>query len=110
MVASSTLDDVARVRRALAVLPDNAAGDILDTDVQEHVVVRADAEVLFHFGCDSGSILSHNANFPPQRVEQLERPRRFDHWSDAISVHRRLFGTRERMPRIERHFCEAPRP
>jgi predicted nucleotidyltransferase len=32
--------NVARVRRALSVLPDNAAADIADTDIREFVVIR----------------------------------------------------------------------
>ena len=39
-------DNVALVKRALAVLADNAAADVADTDVREHVVVRIADEVV----------------------------------------------------------------
>lgn len=38
--------NVARVKRGLAVLADNAAAGVLDTDVAEHVVVRVADEVV----------------------------------------------------------------
>jgi len=38
--------NVARVKRALGVLADNAAADVLDTDVRDHVVVRIADEVV----------------------------------------------------------------
>ena len=39
-------ENVARVKRALAVLPDNAAAKIADDDVRSHVVVRVADEVI----------------------------------------------------------------
>ena len=39
-------DNVARVKRALAVLADNAAAEVADDDVQRHVVVRVADEVV----------------------------------------------------------------
>jgi hypothetical protein len=39
-------DNVARVKRALSVLADNAAADVLDTDVRDHIVVRVADEVV----------------------------------------------------------------
>ena len=39
-------DNVARVKRALRVLSDNAAADVADTDVRDHVVVRVADEVI----------------------------------------------------------------
>lgn len=39
-------DNVARVKQALSVLPDNAAADITDTDIREFVVVRVADEIL----------------------------------------------------------------
>jgi hypothetical protein len=39
-------ENVERVKRALAVLPDNAAADVSDGDVREHVVVRVADEVV----------------------------------------------------------------
>jgi cytochrome P450 len=39
-------DNVARVREALAVLADNAAADLTDTDVREFVVVRVADEIV----------------------------------------------------------------
>jgi hypothetical protein len=39
-------DNVARVKRALSVLADNAAADVADTDVREYVVVRIADEVI----------------------------------------------------------------
>jgi hypothetical protein len=38
--------NVARVKRALSVLADNAAADIRDTDVREYVVVRVADEIV----------------------------------------------------------------
>jgi hypothetical protein len=38
--------NIAAVKRGLAVLADNAAADIRDTDVREHVVVRVADEVV----------------------------------------------------------------
>ena len=34
------------MKRALSVLADNAAADVLDTDIREHVVVRVANEVI----------------------------------------------------------------
>ena len=39
-------ENVARVKRALSVLTDNAAADVADDDVQRHVVVRVADEVV----------------------------------------------------------------
>lgn len=39
-------ENVARVKRALAVLPDNAAAEVADDDVRNHVVVRVADEVV----------------------------------------------------------------
>jgi Nucleotidyl transferase AbiEii toxin, Type IV TA system len=39
-------ENVARVKRGLSILVDNAAADVADTDVREHVVVRVADEVL----------------------------------------------------------------
>jgi predicted nucleotidyltransferase len=39
-------DNVARVKRALSVLPDNAAAEIADTDIREFVVIRVADEIL----------------------------------------------------------------
>jgi hypothetical protein len=39
-------ENVARVKRALSILADNAAADVRDTDVREHVVVRVADEVV----------------------------------------------------------------
>lgn len=38
--------NVARIRHALSVLPDNAAAEVADEDVQRHVVVRVCDEVI----------------------------------------------------------------
>ena len=38
--------NVARVKRALAVLADNAASQVADTDVREYVVVRVSDEIV----------------------------------------------------------------
>jgi hypothetical protein len=39
-------ENVARLKRALAVLPDNAAAEIADTDIAEYSVVRVADEVM----------------------------------------------------------------
>jgi hypothetical protein len=39
-------DNIARVKRGLAVLADNAAADVSDDDVRNHVVVRIADEVV----------------------------------------------------------------
>ena len=39
-------DNIARVKHALSVLADNAAADIREADVKEHVVVRVADEVI----------------------------------------------------------------
>jgi len=39
-------DNIARVKRGLSVLADNAAADVAETDVREHVVVRIADEVV----------------------------------------------------------------
>jgi hypothetical protein len=39
-------ENVARVKRGLAVLADNAADEVRDTDLREHVVVRVADEVI----------------------------------------------------------------
>ena len=39
-------ENIARVRRALAVLADNAVADVADHDVRDHVVVRVADEIV----------------------------------------------------------------
>lgn len=39
-------ENVARVRQALAILEDNAAADVADNDVRDHIVVRVVDEVV----------------------------------------------------------------
>jgi hypothetical protein len=39
-------DNIARVKRALAVLADNAVADVADLDVRDHVVVRVADEIV----------------------------------------------------------------
>ena len=39
-------DNVARVKRALSILPDNAAAGIADTDIREFEVIRVADEIL----------------------------------------------------------------
>jgi Nucleotidyl transferase AbiEii toxin, Type IV TA system len=39
-------ENVARVKKALSVLADNAAGEVADEDVRQHVVVRVVDEVI----------------------------------------------------------------
>jgi predicted nucleotidyltransferase len=46
LLVDDSPENVARVKRGLAVLADGAAADVADTDVREHVVVRIADEVL----------------------------------------------------------------
>jgi hypothetical protein len=46
LLVDDALDNIARVKRALSVLPDNAAAEVADDDVQRHVVVRVADEVI----------------------------------------------------------------
>jgi hypothetical protein len=46
LLVDDAADNVARVKRGLAVLADNAAADVADDDVQRHVVVRVVDEVV----------------------------------------------------------------
>ena len=39
-------ENVARVKKALSILADNAAAEVADTDVRDHVVVRVADEVI----------------------------------------------------------------
>jgi hypothetical protein len=39
-------ENIARVKRGLSILSDNAAADVVDTDVREHTVVRVVDEVI----------------------------------------------------------------
>ena len=39
-------ENIARVKKGLGVLADNAAADVQDTDVRDHVVVRVADEIL----------------------------------------------------------------
>ena len=39
-------ENIARVKKGLSVLADNAAADVQDTDVRDHVVVRVADEIL----------------------------------------------------------------
>jgi len=39
-------ENIARVKRGLSVLPDNAAADLADDEVQRHVVVRVADEIV----------------------------------------------------------------
>lgn len=46
LLVDDALDNIARVKRALSVLADNAAAEVADDDVQRHVVVRVADEVV----------------------------------------------------------------
>ena len=46
LLIDDTLENVRRVKAALAVLPDGAAAEIADDDVQRHAVVRVADEVV----------------------------------------------------------------
>jgi hypothetical protein len=46
LLVDDALDNIARVKRALSVLADNAAAGLADDDVQRHVVVRVADEVV----------------------------------------------------------------
>ena len=46
LLVDDTPENIARVKKALSVLPDNAAADIDDEDVRRHVVVRVADEVI----------------------------------------------------------------
>jgi hypothetical protein len=46
LLVDDSPENVARVKRALAVLADNAATDVQDDDVRRHVVVRVADEVI----------------------------------------------------------------
>jgi hypothetical protein len=46
LLVDDAVDNVARVKRGLAVLSDNAAAEVADDDVQRHVVVRVADEVV----------------------------------------------------------------
>lgn len=46
LLIDDALDNVARVKRALSVLTDNAAAEVADDDVKRHVVVRVADEVV----------------------------------------------------------------
>jgi hypothetical protein len=62
--------NVARVKRALAVLPDNAAAEVADDDVRRYVVVRvADEVVVDLMGRACGLTYADAAN----DVETLDR-------------------------------------
>ena len=45
-LVDDALDNVARVKRGLSVLADNAAAEVAEDDVQRHVVVRVADEVV----------------------------------------------------------------
>jgi hypothetical protein len=46
LLVDDSPDNVARVKRGLAVLADNAAAEVDDSDVREHVVVRVADEIV----------------------------------------------------------------
>jgi hypothetical protein len=46
LLVDDAVDNVARVKKALALLPDNAAAQVADDDLQRHVVVRVADEVV----------------------------------------------------------------
>jgi hypothetical protein len=70
LLVDDAADNVARVKRGLAVLADNAAADVADDDVQRHVVVRVVDEVVVDLmGCACGLRYSDAA----QDAETIER-------------------------------------
>lgn len=61
--------NIARVKQGLRVLPDNAAADVDDMDVQRHVVVRVADEIVV-------DLMAAPAGSPtPMRCETLSRSR-----------------------------------
>jgi hypothetical protein len=46
LLVDDSPENVARIKKALSVLPDNAAAEVADDDVQRHVVVRVVDQVI----------------------------------------------------------------
>lgn len=46
LLVDDTPDNIARVKRGLSVLADNAAAGVAETDVRDHVVVRVADEIV----------------------------------------------------------------
>jgi hypothetical protein len=46
LLVDRTVENIARLREALSILPDNAARDVRDTDIEEYGVVRVADEVV----------------------------------------------------------------
>jgi Nucleotidyl transferase of unknown function (DUF2204) len=46
LLVEDSAENVARVKRGLSILEDDAAAEVADTDVREHVVVRVADEIL----------------------------------------------------------------
>ncbi len=102
-LVDDSADNVARVKQALATLPDNAAAEIGESDVRDHVVVRvADEIVVDLMGRACGVDYAHAA----ADAEILER--------DGVSIHVasprtliRLKDTPRPQDAIDREFLEG---
>ena len=46
LLVDKTASNIALVKRALSILPDNAVSEVLDTDIEEYGVVRVADEVV----------------------------------------------------------------
>ncbi|MEX1127321.1 MAG: nucleotidyl transferase AbiEii/AbiGii toxin family protein [Vicinamibacterales bacterium] len=46
LLVDDTPDNIARIRRGLSVLADNAVASVTDTDIRDHVVVRVVDEIV----------------------------------------------------------------
>jgi len=46
LLVDDTPDNIRRIKRGLSVLADNAAANVADTDVRDHVVVRVADEII----------------------------------------------------------------
>ena len=63
-------EDVAHVRQALSILEDNAAADVSDNDVRDHVVVRVIDDVMVVVASPATLIKTKNTYRPQDALDR----------------------------------------
>lgn len=96
-------ENVARVKEGLAVLADNAAAEVADTDVREYVVVRVADEILVDLMGRACGLDYSGASADAERIE-------LDGVSVLVASPRTLIRTKETarpQDAIDRAFLEG---
>ena len=84
LLVDDDAENITRVREGLAVLADNAAADIRDTDVRDHVVVRVADEIIVDLmGRACGLAYRDVVTHPSRRAARVWRASAAEKWTSS---------------------------